>query len=352
MKKVCLVVLLLGILIVGCGHQHEWVEATCSEAKHCNGCTEIEGEPLGHDWKDATCTEPRTCKRCGETEGDALGHDWEEATCTEPRTCKRCNLVEGEALGHDWEEATCTEPKTCKTCGETEGEPLGHDWKDATCTDSKTCQRCGETDGDPLGHNVEEWTVDVEPTCTEEGTKTGICQNCGETIEEKIAMIEHTPGEWEVQMPATISAGGTMVQKCVVCGAVLNTKSYELTPEEKAQQYKDGCETFTYEQIARDPDAYMYRKAKYTGEIIQVLEGDDGSVTYRMNITKTGSYYVHYEDTILVYMDKESRSSQTRILEDDIVTVYGVNMGLHTYQSIFGASITVPLVYGQYIELR
>ncbi|MBR4462461.1 MAG: Ig-like domain-containing protein, partial [Erysipelotrichaceae bacterium] len=29
-----------------------------------------------HEWTDATCTEAKTCSKCGETEGDPLGHDW------------------------------------------------------------------------------------------------------------------------------------------------------------------------------------------------------------------------------------------------------------------------------------
>ena len=77
-------------------------------------------------------------------------HKWTEATCTEPRTCTECGKTEGEPLGHKWKEATCTEAKTCSVCGETEGEPLGHKWKEATCTEAKTCSVCGETEGEPL----------------------------------------------------------------------------------------------------------------------------------------------------------------------------------------------------------
>lgn len=77
---------------------HRWVEATCTEAKHCEICGETEGEPLGHDWKAATCTEPKTCKRCGKTEGQKLGHDWQEATYDAPKTCKRCGETSGEKL--------------------------------------------------------------------------------------------------------------------------------------------------------------------------------------------------------------------------------------------------------------
>lgn len=108
----------------GCGHEHMWKEATCTEAKVCKECGATEGEALGHDWVDAACDSPKTCSRCGVIEGEALGHAWEEATCESPKTCSRCGATDGEALGHDWKLATTEVPKTCKVCGKTEGNPL------------------------------------------------------------------------------------------------------------------------------------------------------------------------------------------------------------------------------------
>ena len=130
MKKILVLVLCISLIPVlyGCGHEHTWVEATC--------------------------TAPRTCSKCGETEGEALGHNWTQATCIEPQTCTVCGETEGEPLGHNWVEATCTEPQTCTVCGETEGEPLGHDWTEATHETPKTCLRCGVTEGGVLLYTV------------------------------------------------------------------------------------------------------------------------------------------------------------------------------------------------------
>ena len=65
-------------VLTGCGHEHKWTEATCTEPKTCTECGKTEGEPLGHKWKEATCTEAKTCSVCGETEGEPLGHKWKE----------------------------------------------------------------------------------------------------------------------------------------------------------------------------------------------------------------------------------------------------------------------------------
>ena len=42
------------IVLTGCGHEHEWTKATCTEPKTCTKCGETEGEALGHRWKEAT----------------------------------------------------------------------------------------------------------------------------------------------------------------------------------------------------------------------------------------------------------------------------------------------------------
>lgn len=49
---------------------HEWIDATCKEPKHCSKCGETEGTPLDHEWAEATFAAPKTCTLCGETEGE------------------------------------------------------------------------------------------------------------------------------------------------------------------------------------------------------------------------------------------------------------------------------------------
>ncbi len=110
------------------------------------GDTGNECQTLGHNFVNATCTEARTCTVCGATEGEALGHDFFGAKCTVARTCVVCDATESKAPGHDFADATCTAAKTCKACGAIAGKALGHAWKDTTSTDSRTCERCGATE--------------------------------------------------------------------------------------------------------------------------------------------------------------------------------------------------------------
>lgn len=101
MKKnitVMLIAVLCMALLAGCGCEHDWKEATCTEPKTCSLCSEIEGEPTGHTWTEASCSAPKTCENCGLTEGSALEHSWVEATEEAPKTCTLCGLTEGEPL--------------------------------------------------------------------------------------------------------------------------------------------------------------------------------------------------------------------------------------------------------------
>lgn len=246
---------------------------------------------------------------------------------------------------HEWKEATCTEPKTCSKCGETEGEALGHSWEEATCEKPKTCSRCNATEGEALGHSVTDWNIDKEATCAEEGSKSGQCTVCKKTITMPIEKTEHTPGDWEITQVATPTTQGERAIKCTVCGQVIQTEAYSLSPEEKIAIYKQNCTNYSYDEIARNPDTYKGKYAKLTGQVIQVMEDGD-SYTLRVDITKKGSYWT---DTILVSYTKQD-ANESRILEDDVITMYGMLAGTYTYKTVMGSSLTVPLLYAEYIE--
>ena len=75
MKKKLISLLLIAAMVLtlcACGHQHTWVEATCTEPKTCSECGETEGEPLGHQFSEATYWDTPTCSVCGIVEGEPL----------------------------------------------------------------------------------------------------------------------------------------------------------------------------------------------------------------------------------------------------------------------------------------
>lgn len=111
----------------------------------------------------------------------------------------------------------------------------------------------------------------------------------------------------------------------------------------KEAEEKLGYETgITFNQLARNPDDYLLKKVKFTGAVIQVIEGDGTTTQIRLAVNSD------YDKIILVEYDSSIVSS--RILDDDIITVYGQSFGLISYQSTLGGTITIPSVYADKID--
>jgi len=113
-------------------------------------------------------------------------------------------------------------------------------------------------------------------------------------------------------------------------------------PEE---EYRLRCEEFSYDDIARYPDAHEKKLAKFTGKVVQVLR-DGNELQMRVNVTE-GKY--SYEDTVYVFYTVENG---TNILEDDIITMYGELRGMIEYESVLGAKITIPRIYAKFIDVE
>lgn len=115
--------------------------------------------------------------------------------------------------------------------------------------------------------------------------------------------------------------------------------------EEKAAKEAEealGYETgITYDQLARTPDDYEGKKIKFYGKVLQVME-DSGLTALRIAVD--GNY-----DTVL-YAVYDSSITTSRVLKDDMVTVYGYSAGLYSYQSTMSGVITIPSMIVEKIE--
>ena len=216
-----------------------------------------EGTALGHDWIDATCTEAKTCNRCKFVEGAALGHSFtdyvsnDDASCVEDGTktakCDRCDVTdtaadEGSALGHDyakeWSKGENDHWHECLVCGE-KTDVSAHDYgtagdnciicnherdhvhrltlthgNDATCLESGnkayyTCSGCEDWFEDAegkviiadktsvelkaLGHSFTDYVSNNDADCENDGTKTAKCDRCDvkDTITDEGSAFGH-----------------------------------------------------------------------------------------------------------------------------------------------------------------
>lgn len=115
--------------------------------------------------------------------------------------------------------------------------------------------------------------------------------------------------------------------------------------EERARaeaKEKQGYETgITYDQLARTPDKFMDEKVKFTGTVVQVMEGDD---TTQIRLAVNDNY-----DTIL-FAEFDPSIIDARVLEDDTITIMGTSAGVISYDSTLGGKISIPGVAIDKIE--
>ena len=297
-------------------------EPTCTEVGFesgivCSVCGEVlesqnEIPALGHvfgewDVTEATCTQDglktHTCSVCGVEEDEvlpALGHDyadwWEmdPATCTEQGSkwhpCTRCgdkgDLTVLPALGHsfgNWEivtAPTCTgegqEKRTCHYCAVEETRPiaaLGHVEEvipavAPTCTatgltEGKKCAVCGEIlvaqqEIAALGHKVVNGDVVIAPTCTEDAQGYGICEVCGEVLDDELIVfagtaLGHSFTKYVSDGNSTCTEKGTKTAFCDRVGCMAtDTIEGETTDhiDENGDMMCDICGTLTNPLLA------------------------------------------------------------------------------------------------------
>ena len=102
-----------------------------------------------------------------------------------------------------------------------------------------------------------------------------------------------------------------------------------------------------YESVARYPEKYEGKLMKITGEVHQ--SGDDmlRVATKLEDYGFIGEKYMN--DVVFVFMNNDT-IRDGRVLEGDLVTVYGKCDGVTTYETINGGHITIPALYAMEID--
>ena len=122
--------------------------------------------------------------------------------------------------------------------------------------------------------------------------------------------------------------------------------------EKEVTDFKASCQTYTYKDIARNPSNYNGKNMKFTGKVLQVSESSswfssDKNATILLNVTK--DEYGFYDDTI--YCNYTYKDGEDKILEDDIITIYGTCKGETSYYTVLGAKNTIPEIDIQYYSI-
>jgi len=151
--------------------------------------------------------------------------------------------------------------------------------------------------------------------------------------------------DWSVDESKTLRAGkkstitinyeGQTCQLTVKCTSV------------NKKQFKRSCKKIAYSALARNPKKHDGKNIRIYGQIIQVVEDGSDTVNFRVG-TKNSGYGSYYDDVFLV--EYTYGPNESRLLEDDMVTMWGTYGGTYTYESTGGGDITVPLLYAKYVK--
>lgn len=121
------------------------------------------------------------------------------------------------------------------------------------------------------------------------------------------------------------------------------TTEKEITTEEAPEDWADYAADITYDQLARTPDDYAGKAIQMSGEVVQLLEGDDANaIRLATDDMWNDIIYIEYDPSI----------TSERVLEYDKVTVYGWYYGIYQYESTIGQLISVPAIYAEHIEIK
>lgn len=123
-----------------------------------------------------------------------------------------------------------------------------------------------------------------------------------------------------------------------------STTAEDVTESSERQTYSDSDYKtgITFDNISRNPKDYEGKLVYFTGEVVQLMEGDDEN---QIRLAVDGDY----DKVILIGYDPEITTS--RILEDDNIEIYGTSVGIFQYESVLGQTISIPAVYVDKINL-
>lgn len=105
-------------------------------------------------------------------------------------------------------------------------------------------------------------------------------------------------------------------------------------------EYKALCKTLGYTDILRNPDYYEGKYCKVSGTVDQIVEGWFDTVSIYVVDSNGNKWECTY-----YYKDGE-----TRVLEGDKVTFYGICKGTTNSTTILGKQVTLPYVSVDYIR--
>ena len=143
----------------------------------------------------------------------------------------------------------------------------------------------------------------------------------------------------EYQKSKGINVNGVITDELLEALGVADQVSDAAKQEAAKAEYSSD---YSYTTLARDPESYKGTKVRFRGKVLQ--EGDVGDGMRYIRFAVDSNY-----DAVLFVTYTDDQVS-VRILDDDILTIYGTVAGDYSYETVMGATVTLPWVHTDIID--
>lgn len=143
----------------------------------------------------------------------------------------------------------------------------------------------------------------------------------------------------QYQTDKGLTVNGLVTDELVQSLGVVEKVQEAVEFEQSKAEYRTDI---TYDQMARTPDTYITEKIQISGKVLQA-ETSDNLCYARVAINSD------YDTVVFVTYDKDLLGY--RLLEDDQIRVYGTSYGVYSYEAVNGATITIPWLMADMIEM-
>lgn len=124
-----------------------------------------------------------------------------------------------------------------------------------------------------------------------------------------------------------------------------------VTPEISEDDYKAECQTVDYKELCRYPEKYEGTKIVVKVKVSQIIDANFSGSEKAWRTYTDNSGYGFYADDEYYMLDKRGGDA-VKILEDDIITVYGEFTGLEKItRALTSATDELPRIEVKYADL-
>ncbi len=137
----------------------------------------------------------------------------------------------------------------------------------------------------------------------------------------------------------------------LACIMLVGCDSGDFAPEISEGAYKAQCRQMDYKELFRYPDKYKGTKVMVKVRVAQIVSANFSGSRKAWRAYTDNSGYGFYADDEYYMLDKRGGDA-VKILEDDIITVYGEFTGLEKITRVLtGTTDELPRIEVKYADL-